>query len=150
MIFARALATEADILILDEPTSSLDLRNQGVILEWITHLSREERPDGGLHHPPSAPRPRRGRYDHAHAGGARVSLGSHGRGNPEEHLYTLYGVDMKRLRFEHKGRAIETFVPVYNTNARGGGKVRFSTLSLTLSAVLTAAILILSLLPTGL
>jgi len=43
VIFARALAAEADILILDEPTSALDLRNQGFILEWIQRLSREEK-----------------------------------------------------------------------------------------------------------
>jgi iron complex transport system ATP-binding protein len=35
VIFARALATEADILVLD-------LKNQGVILEWIERLSRQE------------------------------------------------------------------------------------------------------------
>ncbi len=38
----------------------------------------------------------------------------------EEHLYALYGVDLKRLQFEHKGRTIETFVPVYK--AKGPGK----------------------------
>ncbi len=117
VIFARALATEADILILDEPTSSLDLRNQGVILEWITHLSREEKLTVVFttHHP-----------HHAHAVADTTMLmlgqgdflsGPTGEVITEEHLYTLYGVDMKRLRFEHKGRTIETFVPVYNTNA---------------------------------
>ncbi len=42
VIFARALVSEAEILILDEPTSALDLKNQDVILEWITRLAREE------------------------------------------------------------------------------------------------------------
>lgn len=119
VIFARALATEADILILDEPTSSLDLRNQGVILEWITHLAREEKLTVVFttHHP-----------HHAHAvadttmlmlGEQKFLSGPTDEVITEEHLYTLYGVDMKRLRFEHKGRTIETFVPVYNTNVSG-------------------------------
>ena len=117
VIFARALATEADILILDEPTSSLDLRNQGVILEWITHLAREEKLTVVFttHHP-----------HHAHAvadttmlmlGEQKFLSGPTDEVITEEHLYTLYGVDMKRLRFEHKGRTIETFVPVYGTSA---------------------------------
>jgi ABC-type cobalamin transport system ATPase subunit len=36
----------------------------------------------------------------------------------EERLHALYGVDLKRLQFEHKGRTIETFVPVYNAKGR--------------------------------
>ena len=117
VIFARALATEADILILDEPTSSLDLKNQGVILEWITHLSHEEKLTVVFttHHP-----------HHAHAvadttmlmlGEREFLCGPTDEVITEEHLYNLYGVDMKRLRFEHKGKMIETFVPVYGMNA---------------------------------
>jgi iron complex transport system ATP-binding protein len=47
------LVSEAEILILDKPTSALDLRNQILVLEWITRLS----PQDGLtivfttHHP---------------------------------------------------------------------------------------------------
>jgi iron complex transport system ATP-binding protein len=120
VIFARALATEADILILDEPTSSLDLKNQGVILEWITKLSHEE----GLtvafttHHPHHAL---------AVADTTMLMLGEKDfLSGPtadvmtEERLRALYGVDLKRLQFEHKGRMIETLVPVYGTN--GGGQ----------------------------
>jgi iron complex transport system ATP-binding protein len=113
IIFARALATEAEILILDEPSSSLDLKNQGVILEWITRLSREE----GLtvvfttHHP-----------HHALAvadttllmlGEREFLCGPTGDVMTEEHLQALYGVDLKHLQFEHKGQIRQTFVPVY-------------------------------------
>jgi iron complex transport system ATP-binding protein len=119
VIFARALVSEADILILDEPTSALDLKNQGVILEWIVRLSREE----GLtvafttHHP-----------HHAHAvadttmlmlGEREFLCGPTDEVITEKHLYALYGVDMKHLRFEHKGRTVETFVPVYAVNSAG-------------------------------
>lgn len=117
VIFARALATEADILILDEPTSALDLKNQGVILEWIERLSRQE----GLtvafttHHP-----------HHAYAvadstllmlGESKYISGLTREVMTEEHLYALYGVDLKHLQFEFKGRTLETFVPVYKTGA---------------------------------
>jgi iron complex transport system ATP-binding protein len=39
---ARALASEADILVLDEPTASLDLRHQRDVLQWIRRLVRED------------------------------------------------------------------------------------------------------------
>lgn len=121
VIFARALATEADILILDEPTSSLDLNNQGVILEWITRLSQEE----GLtvvfttHHPHHA---------HAIADTTMLMLGAHKflcgctkDVMTEENLHALYGIELKHLKFEHKGRTAETFVPVY-FNGKGEGR----------------------------
>jgi len=113
VIFARALATEADIVVLDEPTSTLDLRNQGIILEWIRRLSWEE----GLtvvfttHHPPHA---------FAAADTTLLMLGvSEFLCGPtrdvitEERLHDLYGVDLKYLQFEHRRRIVETFVPVY-------------------------------------
>jgi iron complex transport system ATP-binding protein len=113
VIFARALATEADILVLDEPTSALDLRNQGIILEWIRRLSRAE----GLsvvittHHPHHA---------HAVADTTMLMMGSQeslcGPTDDvvtEENLFRLYGVVIKRVQFEVAGASVETFVPVY-------------------------------------
>lgn len=41
VILARALASEASILILDEPTSSLDLKNQVLVLRKIRELSAQ-------------------------------------------------------------------------------------------------------------
>lgn len=42
-LIARALASEADILLLDEPTSALDFRNQAIVLSMLRHLAAERR-----------------------------------------------------------------------------------------------------------
>lgn len=112
VIFARALASGADILVLDEPTSALDLRNQGVVLEWIARLR-----ESGLtvvfttHHP-----------HHAHAvaddallmfGAQDYVCGAIDTVLTEANLHRLYGVPMRRVGFEFEGQAMETLVPVY-------------------------------------
>jgi len=57
VIFARALVAEAEILVLDEPASALDLRHQALILERIAELARPAAGGPGLavalttHHP---------------------------------------------------------------------------------------------------
>lgn len=121
VIFARALATEADILILDEPTSTLDLKNQGIILEWITRLSYEENLTVifTTHHPHHA---------NAVADTTMLMLGKHeflcGPTRDvmtEEHLFNLYGVDMKHLKFEHKGQIIQTFIPIHRVQPKNNG-----------------------------
>jgi iron complex transport system ATP-binding protein len=112
VIFARALVSEAEILILDEPTSALDLKNQALVLDWISRLSHQD----GLtvlfttHHP-----------HHALSiaddvllmlGETKFVCGPASKVLNEENLHTLYGVDMKLLSFEHKGQMHETLVPV--------------------------------------
>jgi ABC-type cobalamin/Fe3+-siderophores transport systems, ATPase components len=112
VIFARALVAEADILVLDEPASALDLRNQALILDWIRRLSRRD----GLtvvfttHHP-----------HHALAvsdftllmlGKTDYACGPAGEVLTEANLQALYGVPLRRLSFDHEGRTVETFAPV--------------------------------------
>jgi iron complex transport system ATP-binding protein len=112
VIFARALVSEAEILILDEPTSALDLRNQIKVLDWITRLSHED----GLtvlfttHHPHHA----LAVADNAllMPGGTKYAQGPAHDVLNEDNLHQLYGVDLKRLSFDHKGISHETLVPV--------------------------------------
>jgi iron complex transport system ATP-binding protein len=116
VVFARAIVADAEILILDEPTSALDLKNQILILDWIARLSR----DHGLtvllttHHP-----------HHALAvaddvllmlGQTEFVCGPAGDVLTEKNLRALYGVDLKRITFEHGGRNIQTLVPVIAPN----------------------------------
>lgn len=118
VIFARALVSDADILILDEPTSALDLRNQIKVLDWITRLSHED----GLtvlfttHHPHHA----LAVADNAFLmlGGTKYAQGPVHDVLSEENLQLLYGVDLKRLSFEHKGSSYETLVPVLPYGSR--------------------------------
>lgn len=42
VLIARALAQEADILLLDEPTANLDLKFQTTIFDLLTKLNREQ------------------------------------------------------------------------------------------------------------
>jgi iron complex transport system ATP-binding protein len=113
VIFARALVAEADILILDEPTSALDLKNQNIVLEWVDRLARQE----GLtvvlttHHPHHAL---------AVADLALLMFGEHefvcGAAEAvlnEENLHRLYGVELRRVSFEHQGKNVVTLAPVY-------------------------------------
>jgi iron complex transport system ATP-binding protein len=112
VIFARALVSEADILILDEPTSALDLKNQILVLDWIVRLSHQD----GLtvvfttHHP-----------HHALAiaddvllmlGEKKFACGPAKQVLSEENLRALYGVDIRLVPFEHAGRMHQTLVPV--------------------------------------
>lgn len=95
VLIARALVTGCTTLILDEPVSALDLKNQAIVLELIRDLAA----DGfavvlSTHHP-----------DHAlHLGGQGLILGHNGQltAGPVEQVLTdcalseLYGVEVRR------------------------------------------------------
>lgn len=38
-ILARAIVADAEVIVLDEPCSALDMRNQALVLEWIGRLA---------------------------------------------------------------------------------------------------------------
>jgi len=113
IIFARALASGADVLILDEPTSALDIKNQGTVLKWVHDLSRRH----GLtiifttHHP-----------HHAYAvaddvllmlGEQEYCCGPVKETLTEANLRRLYEASLRCVSFEHQGETVTTLVPVY-------------------------------------
>ena len=111
VVFARALVAEASILMLDEPASALDLKNQRLILQWMRRLAHQD----GLtivfttHHPHHA----LAVADHAllmHGGESYVS-GAAETVLTEAGLERLYGVAIKRVSFEHAGREVKTLAP---------------------------------------
>jgi iron complex transport system ATP-binding protein len=118
VIFARALASEPEILILDEPTSALDLKNQALVLDWIRRLSHND----GLtvifttHHPHHALEI----ADDAllMLGESQFACGAAAEMLNEDHLYALYGLPLRRLSFEHGGEMIETLAPVLRIEPR--------------------------------
>lgn len=113
VIFARALVAEAPIVILDEPTSSLDLKNQALVLDWISRLAQED----GLtvifttHQPHHA----LAVADHAllMLGEREFASGSTDHVLTETNLQALYGVPLRRIAFEHSGIQAETLAPVF-------------------------------------
>ena len=102
VLIARALATGCDCLILDEPVSALDLRNQAIVLELLGELSLEGFAVVLSTHSP----------DHAlHLGGQGLVLGSGGQLTTgrateilsEKTLSELYGVEVFRHEVQDCG-----------------------------------------------
>lgn len=97
VLIARALASQADLLLLDEPASALDFHNQAIVLATLRRLAAEQ----GLAVVMTTHEP-----THALAIADRAVL-LHGRGIAEEgtvadvcteaKLSELYGIRMKRL-----------------------------------------------------
>lgn len=113
VLIARALASECDLLILDEPASALDFKNQGLILSSLQRLSRRQKLTIVLttHYP-----------QHAVHMADRVLM----MYSPEEFLFgstseimtdprlkRLYEMDVRNITFEHNHRRVKTVVPVF-------------------------------------
>ncbi len=107
VLIARAIVSEAEILVLDEPAAALDMKNQAMALDRIGRLSREH----GLtvlfttHHPQHA-------LDVADDVWLMVDQNAMVSGPAsqvltEAHLSALYQTPIKRLAFEHGGRTRE-------------------------------------------
>lgn len=113
VLVARALATQSEVLVLDEPSSSLDLRNQSVLLKLLTQICSA---DGitvvyTTHHPQHALATNstvllmleRDRYV---LGDARAVL-------DENHLAALYGVPVRRIELDGETGSYPGLVPMY-------------------------------------
>lgn len=113
VLIARALAAECSLLVLDEPASALDFKNQGVILRTLARLSKR----AGLtvlfttHFPQHA----------VHLadkvllmqGAEDFQFGPASEVMTNESLGRLYDMSVCHVTFQHQERLVRTVVPVF-------------------------------------
>jgi iron complex transport system ATP-binding protein len=111
VLIARALTQEPDLLIMDEPTASLDFGNQQLVLQQMRHLADEGTSVLMVTHDP----------DHALFCAHRVIVMEAGRiiaeGAPNEVLDTeclqrIYHTNVKVLDVELDGEMQRVCIPV--------------------------------------
>lgn len=112
-LIARAIASEAEILLLDEPASALDFRNQALMLAMLKKLSKER----GLTivmttHEPTHALEIANRAILLHGAG-RCHEGSIETACTEERLSELYGIPMRQLTYSAGGRSVSNIVASY-------------------------------------
>lgn len=101
VLVARAICSESEVLMLDEPASALDLSNQGRVLTLLRSLAND-----GLgvvlttHNPDHA---QRIADDVVLMGANGVRCGTKDSLLDDDALTDLYGVRVKTVRFEHEG-----------------------------------------------
>jgi iron complex transport system ATP-binding protein len=120
ILFARALASEADTLVLDEPTAALDLAHQDLVLQRIRSLAREN----GMTVVFSTHQP-----DHAVAVSDDVALmfrdapfvcGPTHETMTAERLSRLFGIQVRQIAVDLDGNARRAvFVPMWRLNDDG-------------------------------
>lgn len=111
VLIARALTQEPDLLIMDEPTASLDFGNQQLVLQQMRNLADSGTGVLMVTHDP----------DHALFCAHRVVVMESGRivaeGDPNttldtECLHRIYGTDVKVLDVDLDGRTQRVCIPV--------------------------------------
>lgn len=112
VLIARALAGGPSILVLDEPESNLDFRNQMIVLETIERLCREKGISAivNTHYP-----------EHALSISQKALLltprgftmfGPTEEVLSESHLDEAFGVEVKLYPLKHKDRTYTCVLPV--------------------------------------
>lgn len=100
VLIARALASEADILLLDEPASALDFHNQALVLSMLRRLSVQRRLTILMTtHEPTHALEIADRAILLHGAG-KVEEGPINEMCTEEKLSELYSLSMKRLDYK--------------------------------------------------
>jgi iron complex transport system ATP-binding protein len=111
-LIARALAGEPEVLIMDEPETGLDFRNQLIVLHLIQKLSREQNLTVifNTHYP-----------DHALEISDETLLLLKGNGSlfgpskevlKQDNLAKAFGVEIRMLKETIDGKEVTTIVPV--------------------------------------
>jgi iron complex transport system ATP-binding protein len=112
ILIARTLAQEPNVILMDEPTSHLDFRNQTIVLQIINKLAEKGLAILMTSHLP----------DHAMLFSSRVALMKNGNfiaaGKPadvmtEESLREIYGIGVKMVAVKEseKGGTIKLVIP---------------------------------------
>jgi iron complex transport system ATP-binding protein len=111
-LIARALASESELLVFDEPAASLDLGNQRKVLSIVRSLARSGHGIVFTTHDPH--------HAKALADGAVLMLedgralqGPAATTLTDERLSELYGIPVRTVAFEHAGARRHTVVPVF-------------------------------------
>ncbi len=116
VLIARALCIKPKMLILDEPESNLDFKNQLMVLDTISTLSKEEGISSivNTHYP-----------DHAiHLSNKSLLLNNNGKSVygytnkvlTESNLKDIFKVDVKIINHEIENRRYVSIVPLYSKN----------------------------------
>jgi len=122
VLIARALAGENEVLLLDEPASALDLKNQDVVLSLLGGLAdRKKLAVAFTTHQPN----------HAVTVAdkvllmlpqARTIFGASEDVMTETNLEALYGVPIRSAHFSNGERAETAFVPLFRQRNRQGDR----------------------------
>ncbi len=113
-LIARALASGAEIFLLDEPTSDLDIKNQGRILELLAGMSERS---GftvifSTHDPSHALAVSDSTMFLGREGS--TAFGETGIILTEENIKKYYSADVKITKFEIAGKFYTYCLPIYN------------------------------------
>lgn len=120
VLIARSLAGENDVLLLDEPASALDLKNQDIVLSLLGRLADGQKLAIAFttHQP-----------NHATAVADKVLLmlpdtqtlfGPTGTAMTEATLDALYGVPVRAVCLGNSERGDTAFVPLFHQRVRKG------------------------------
>lgn len=112
VLIARALAAQPQLLILDEPESHLDFRNQMLVLSMLEKVVREGKLSCiiNTHYPEHAMR--LGDYALLLGRGRKYLFGPAKKIITTENLSEYFGVKVKMLPFDHDGRTLCSIIPL--------------------------------------
>jgi iron complex transport system ATP-binding protein len=112
VLIARALASESDIIVLDEPMASLDLRNQRRLLDLFLALARERKAAivFSTHQPEHAFRT--ASWALLLGGDRPAEVGAAPECLSEAALSQLYGVDMRIVDVTGRERTTRHAIPI--------------------------------------
>ncbi|HEY4133327.1 MAG TPA: ABC transporter ATP-binding protein [Gemmatimonadaceae bacterium] len=114
VMFARALASEATLLVLDEPTAALDLAHQRLILRAMHKLCRDQGTTIVFStHQPELAAAAADDIVLMFKGGAIVA-GERASVLTAERLSQVFEIDVRRARIDGDVNAREVFVPAWN------------------------------------